>query len=142
MSGIKIKPADRWFSKCIRERSNWTCDVCHKQYEENSMGLHCSHYFSRRHRAVRYDPDNVTSMCYGCHNRLGGDPDDFRRWMVERVGEGLIDILREKRDDVMLAKTCKKNEPDIAKHYQEEFKRLKQLRADGHAGRLEVRSYC
>ena len=105
------------------------------------MGLHCSHFFSRRHRSVRWNPDNGTSMCFSCHNRLGGDPDDFVRWMRERVGEGMIDILREKRDDLMLAKSLKKNETDIARHYREEFKRLKGLRSEGHVGRLEIIGY-
>ncbi|MAA66780.1 MAG: hypothetical protein CL581_18655 [Alteromonadaceae bacterium] len=80
-------------------------------------------------------------MCFSCHNRLGGDPDDFVRWMRERVGEGMIDILREKRDDLMLAKSLKKNETDIARHYREEFKRLKGLRSEGHVGRLEIIGY-
>ncbi len=141
MRGLKITPADRWFSKCIREASDWTCVVCLKKYPENSQALHCSHYFSRRHNSIRHDPENAVSMCFGCHSRLGGDPDDFRSWMVFHSGEDLVTNLRAKRNDTALAKLVKKNQKLIATHFQAEYARLKDLRAAGAVGQLEIRGF-
>ena len=138
---VKINPADKWFSKCVREAAEWRCECCGKQYEEGTMGLHCSHYFGRRANSLRYCPDNAFAHCFGCHQRLGSNPDDFRGWMVSKVGEGMIDILREKREDIGLAKDIKKNIKDVAKHYKAEYERLKQERLNGATGPLEIISY-
>ena len=105
------------------------------------MGLHCSHYFGRRANSLRYCPDNAFAHCFGCHQRLGSNPDDFRGWMVSKVGEGMIDILREKREDIGLAKDIKKNIKDVAKHYKAEYERLRQERLNGVTGPLEIISY-
>jgi len=45
---MKITPADKYFSLCIRERSDWTCEYCGNGYRHKPQGLHCSHLFSRR----------------------------------------------------------------------------------------------
>ena len=138
---VKINPADKWFSKCIREAAEWKCECCGKQYEEGTSGLHCSHYFGRRANAVRYCPDNASSHCWGCHQRLGSNPDDHRQWMVNKVGEGMINILRDKREDIGLAKSIKKNLKDVAKHYKAEYERLKSLRMAGEKGPLDIIEY-
>ena len=52
--------------------------------------------------------------------KLGSNPDDHREWMVNKVGEGMIDILRQKREDIGLAKSIKKNLKDVAKHLIDE----------------------
>ena len=138
---VKINPADKWFSKCVREAAEWKCECCGTQYEEGTSGLHCSHYFGRRANGVRYCPDNALSHCWGCHMKLGSNPDDFREWMVNKVGEGMIDILRQKREDIGLAKSIKKNLKDVAKHYKAEYERLKSLRMAGEKGQLDIIEY-
>lgn len=138
---VKITPADLWFSKCIREAADWKCQCCGTQYQEGTMGLHCSHYFGRRANAVRYCPDNAFAHCFGCHMKLGSNPDDFRAWTVNRIGEGMIDILREKREDTSLAKSIKKNLKDVAKHYKAEHARLRSLRMEGKKGDLKIIEY-
>ena len=141
MANVKITPADTWFSKCIREAADWTCECCGNKYEEGSMGLHCSHYFGRRAKSLRFCPDNAFAHCFGCHQRLGSNPDDFHRWMVDKVGEGMMEILREKRNDIGLAKSINKDLKGVAKHYREEHKRLKTLREQGEVGILNIVEY-
>lgn len=138
---IKRTPADDWFSKCIRLAADYTCECCGRKYDESSMGLHCSHYFGRRAYGVRFDPSNAFAHCYGCHQRLGSNPDDFRQWVLGVIGEGRIQLLRERREDSNFAKSIKKNLKDVAKHYREEFKRLKELRDNGATGKLEIIGY-
>ncbi|PUB87053.1 MAG: hypothetical protein DBP02_02070 [gamma proteobacterium symbiont of Ctena orbiculata] len=139
MAGIKLKPADTWFSKCIRERAGWICEVCNKQYEENSQGLHCSHFWSRRHRATRWDADNAAAHCFGCHQRLGGNPIEFADWIEQHLGEARMEIVRGKA--MSIVKIPKSEEKDIAKYYREEYERMRKLRAEGVTGRIEFESY-
>jgi hypothetical protein len=61
--------------------------------------------------------------------------------MLDKVGEGVMDILREKRNDIGLAKSINKNLKGVAKHYKEELARLQQLRMDGEVGILDVIEY-
>lgn len=140
---IKIHPADKWFSKCIREAADWTCEKCGGVYERGSQGLHCSHLFSRRHYSVRFcaNPPNAFAHCFGCHSYLGGNPVIFRNWAINEIGEGAIELLTEKHNNINLAKDIKKNLKDVAAHYKKEHERLMQLRADGAVGKLEVIGY-
>ena len=119
---VKTKPADTWFSKCVRHASNWTCEKCQKRHEEGSIGLHTSHIFSRRHRTIRWAKDNVQSLCFFCHSWYGGNPADSGLWITNLKGEGFMDLLREKRDSRV--KVSKQEEKEIAKHYRNEYERM------------------
>ena len=136
---VKIKPADTAFSKCVRARNNWTCEKCGKQYEENSTGLHCSHVFSRRYRNIRWCGDNAQALCFSCHQWYGSNPADSGKWVEGILGQGVIDLLREKRN--LRIKVSKQDEKDIAKHYREELKKLKQRRNEGERGRIDFESW-
>ena len=136
---MKHKPADAAFSKCVRERADWTCEKCGTKYEKNSMGLHCSHIFSRRHRTIRWDGMNAQALCFGCHNWYGGSPADSGVWITDLLGEGHMAILREKRDSGV--KIPKTEEKSIAKHYRDELKKLERARMEGQTGRVEFQSY-
>lgn len=141
MAKIKTTTPDSHFSKCIREAAGWKCECCGTEYPENAQGLHCSHFFGRRAYGVRFDPDNAFAHCFGCHSKLGGNPYDFHKWAEKQIGAGLIQILREKREDTNLAKYIKKNLKSVSDHYREELKRLKQLRAEGAVGKLKVQGF-
>lgn len=143
MAAIKRTPADAAFSDCVRERANWHCEVCGTDYTNRPQGLHCSHYHGRGNWSVRLDPDNAEAACYGCHQKLEGSPHDFYlRWM-EKLGEGAYQILLEKKNDTNLGKEYRrtKGKGDVAKHYREELKRMRELKADGETGRIEFDSW-
>jgi hypothetical protein len=136
MAGIKRTPADDAFSKCIRERASWTCEKCNKYFPEgHRQGLDCSHHYGRRGWAIRFEPMNAEALCYGCHSHYGGTEDRRR----EVLSQGEIEMLAEKRNDVSLAKEARKTKGkgEIAKHYREELKRMKELRYKGKTGRIE-----
>lgn len=116
----KINPADQAFSKCVREAAKWTCERCGSVHEPGSMGLHCSHIFSRRHRTIRWCKDNVQALCFSCHQWFGGNPADSGVWVTELLGEGHIELLREKMNSKV--KVSKAEEKEIAKHYRAELK--------------------
>lgn len=125
---VKIKPADVWFSKCVRHAAKWTCERCLSVHQEGSQGLHNSHIFSRRHRTIRWCKDNAQALCFSCHQWLGGNPADSGEWLLSVLGDGLIQTLREKRDSMV--KVSKQEEKEIAKHYKSEYERM--LREGSH----------
>jgi hypothetical protein len=136
---MKVNPADSAFSKCVRERADWTCEKCGKKYEKNSAGLHCSHIFSRRHRTIRWCGDNAQALCFSCHSWFGGNPADSGVWVTDLLGEGHMALLREKKDCGL--KIPKNEEKSIAKHYREQLKLLESDRINGKVGRIEFESY-
>ena len=138
---LKRTAADHWFSRCVRLRSEFICQGCGIKYEENSKGLHCSHYFGRAKKGVRYDSDNAFSHCYGCHQKFGSNPDYFYRHYIDTYGEGPLDLLREKVEDIMRGKRMVKEEKEIAKHYKQEAARMENDRAAGVRGWLEFVNY-
>lgn len=136
MAAIKRDKRDEVFSMLVRERAGWTCEACGKYYPEGQrQGLHCSHIFSRRHRATRWSPDNAAAHCFSCHQRLGGDPVEFARWAETYLGEGRLRLLREKAHSI--CKLTKADLEDIYKHLKAEHKRISGLRSNGVAGRIE-----
>jgi uncharacterized CHY-type Zn-finger protein len=110
-------------------------------YPQNSQGLHCSHYFGRRNKSLRWDPDNAFAHCFGCHQKLGSNPHDFQRWAEDRLGSGTVEILNEKRNDLNLAKSLHKAEKEIAAHYKLEYETMLSRRAAGESGRLEFTGF-
>lgn len=136
---VKIKPADTWFSKCVREANDWTCERCGSKHEHGSMGLHNSHIFSRRYRTIRWCKDNAQALCFSCHQWFGGNPADSGLWITELLGDGHMDLLRERRDSRM--KVSKLDEKEIAGHYRAEHKKLLERRANGETGILNFESY-
>lgn len=139
MGAVKRSPADAAFSLCVRESQDWVCECCGKVLERGSMGLHCSHIFSRRHRTIRWCKENAQALCFSCHQWYGGNPADSGKWIEEVMGEGAIEILREKRDSKV--KVSKLEEKDIAKHYREQHKKLLERRANGETGPLSFESW-
>lgn len=134
MSGIKRSPADDWFSKCVREAHNHTCEMCGKVGR-----METSHVHSRRHRTIRWDVLNVNCLCNGCHRKWHESPLDSFRWFAEKFGEGRVDILLEKKRSKV--KISKQEEKGIAKHYKAEFDKLMERRDSGETGYLEFLSY-
>ena len=136
---VKIKPADTAFSRCVRESHDWTCEKCLSKHEKGSMGLHNSHIFSRRHRTIRWCKENTQCLCFACHSWFGGNPADSGLWILNLLGEGFLDRLREKRDIKM--KISKPEEKVIASHYREQLKIIEGKRNGGQTGFIDFESY-
>ena len=136
---VKIKPADKFFSLCVRSANDWTCEKCNTQYETGSQGLHNSHIFSRRHRTIRWAKENTQALCYSCHMWFGGNPADSGLWIADLLGEGLIQSLRERRDNKY--KISKIEEKEIAIHYKQQFKIIEEKRLNGQTGFIDFMSY-
>jgi len=142
---VKRTPADQWFSKCVRIRTNWTCEYCNINYEHDKGYLHCSHYISRAHHITRYNPINAMAHCQRCHEQLGGG-----RWGGGNIAEFAhhYDEIHGPKNREKIRKIShypfpkhKRHIKDISTHFRQEFARLEQLRLDGRIDRLEFEPY-
>jgi 5-methylcytosine-specific restriction endonuclease McrA len=94
---IKRDGADEVFSLYIRLRDK-RCLRCGKIGEEDKngnrvIGLDCSLYFGRWMEGGRFNPDNCVTLCRGCHQHWEKDRDDYRAFMIKRLGENEFKIL-------------------------------------------------
>ena len=135
MKKIKIQKVDSIFSKCTRERTNWCCEVCNTYYPESRrQGIHCSHFFSRRHYSVRWHPLNVAAHCYSCHTNLGGNPIEFTEWIRNHLGDRYDELLELKNSPVRFRDRDRK---EMYHHFKSELARMQDLRINGESGRIE-----
>lgn len=115
---MKIDPADRLFSLFIRYRAKWRCERCGAQYEIGSQGLHCSHFWGRARESTRFDEENASAHCHGCHSFLTANPELHRDWKLKQLGQEAYDRL------MLRADARQKKDRKMAKLYWRE--RLKQ----------------
>jgi hypothetical protein len=130
MAGIKRTTADKWFSNYIRARDNFTCQRCKRKfpkYEESGdntalMGLHNAHCFTRGHNMVRFEPNNVMALCYGCHSHLDANPDDKYKFFEDRIGSECFEEIRIKSK--MPYKGIKKDQKELSKRFRTLFREM------------------
>jgi len=101
MGKLKIFPSDSIWSKYIRTRDNWTCQRCDKKYAPPTSALHCSHFWSRGSWSVRFCQDNCQALCYGCHSYLGGNPQEHREFILNKLGQERFDALQKRRNTAL-----------------------------------------
>ena len=121
--GIKRDAADAAFSDALRYSRGYTCECCGIQGGKRNSGLvaiETAHIHSRRHKSIRWDTLNALALCGGCHRKMTENPLDWVAFLEGYVGEGYLDILREKRNTIF--KTNKTMRACIAKHYRQELK--------------------
>ena len=88
---IKIDQADKIFSQYIRLRDG-KCVRCYSLVQYNDKGMpvshHASHYFGRGKENTRFDPENVDTLCMGCHKMWGSDDrEEYRNFKIKQLGE-------------------------------------------------------
>ena len=88
--------SDIQFSHQVRKRAGWKCELCGESFGELPELLHCSHYFSRRHQSVRFDPDNAEALCFKCHDWMHAHPAWHREWKRARLGQERFEALAER----------------------------------------------
>jgi hypothetical protein len=112
---IKIYQADTWCSKAVRLRDG-ACVNC-----GTTETLQAMHIYGRRNRALRWSLDNLITGCAACHRKFTESPHAFIDFCNAYLGEGHMDILREKSRGRF--KTDEKIRSEITKHYRHEVQR-------------------
>lgn len=87
---IKIDKLDTLLSEFIRKRAKGVCERCGSY--KGWKGLQCSHFFGRVKKSVRWDEDNVSALCFGCHQYFTSHPLEHTEWFQKRLG-GKFDLL-------------------------------------------------
>jgi cytochrome c553 len=136
LSAIKVTSADKYFSLCVRERANWSCERCGLNLRHEPARLHCSHVYSRRWASVRHEPMNALALCVGCHRTMGENPIDHAELYREIWGNQAYELLRELKERIVRKKD--RPEKEIAKHYRKELARMQDARGRGFDGRIEL----
>ena len=122
MGGIKREACDAWFSDCIRHAAGYRCEHCGKPFPGLVQGFECAHIYGRRNKSTRWCVGNAVALCSHCHREFTEHPLDFQHWLQTHLGQGHMDILREKKNQTFKATASIKRE--ISKHYREEFRRM------------------
>jgi len=93
-----IKIADKWFSLFIRLKAATDtgyvqCITCGKiKHYKNHM--HCGHFIVRTWMKTRYHPLNAAVQCNYCNTWLGGCPENYYPYLLDKIGQEGIDHLK------------------------------------------------
>jgi predicted Fe-S protein YdhL (DUF1289 family) len=87
MTKPEVRKLDRIFSLKMREKHP-CCELCARG---GKMDPH--HIISRRYRLLRWCPDNIVVVCFGCHRRLHDNPFWSVAVLTELRGWEVLDAL-------------------------------------------------
>jgi hypothetical protein len=88
-----VAELDQLTSVIVRRRDR-RCVTC-----GTSRNLQCSHFYSRRYLATRFDLRNCNAMCAECNRRHNTEPGPYLRLMMERYGAEVVAELGRLRAD-------------------------------------------
>lgn len=87
---IKISALDRKFSQYIRQIRGNRCERCKRQ----GVTLQGHHFYGRRKKSVRFDPQNALCLCFmPCHRWFHENPFEAVAWMRNKLGAREFDLL-------------------------------------------------
>lgn len=90
----KIDKVDSLFSKMVRERDNYTCKFCGKNYGGPNPGCHNSHFWGRGMKGTRFDARNCDTLCFSCHMRHEGNKQGYyREYKLKTLESGVYELL-------------------------------------------------
>jgi hypothetical protein len=79
-----VAELDRLTSLIVRRRDG-RCVTC-----GSAQGLQCSHFYSRRYLAIRFNLVNCNAMCSACNRRHNRDRKPYERYMRKAYGSGVM----------------------------------------------------
>lgn len=111
---MKRDKADDFFSKWIRLR-DMQCKRCGSPVKLNDKGLpvshQASHFKGRRKENTRFMPENVDSLCGGCHMYFTSQPDEHVAWQIKTKGQKTVDRI------ILASSMYKKKDRELEKMY-------------------------
>lgn len=123
---LKITTADKYFSLCIREAQKFICERCGTfAPPELSKRLDCSHFHGRGKWSVRFDPDNGSALCLGCHLYLTAHPVEHVAFIQNKLGPYRFQALQERANDTTRGRQAKREVKEIAKHFKAQLERVR-----------------
>lgn len=126
------------WSKVIRERDDYTCQVCGLNLRHVG-GADASHHIAKgmgAKLAVAWDLDNGSTKCRECHRWMDTHPLDHAEWIRNWLGEERYQALKVRANEPPAMTPMLKNE--IHDYLKRTLKALEARRANGEIGRLEI----
>jgi hypothetical protein len=124
-----VKKAQTAFNAYIRARDvGKTCISCDKPLDGGANTFDAGHYRSVGSAPhMRFVEDNVHGQCKHCNNWLAGNHVEYRKRLVERIGEKQLDLLES---DSVLRKYTREGLIEIARQYNAMARQLTKDRLD------------
>jgi hypothetical protein len=78
-----------------REIGQCVCITCGKidQWDSGIKGMHTGHFLASRRNSILFDEMNVAPQCSSCNFYHSGNPQAFRKWMLEVRGLETVERL-------------------------------------------------
>ncbi len=86
-----IAQLDKYTSIIVRRRDR-RCVTC-----GGRRNLQCSHFYSRRYLAIRFDLVNCNAMCDFCNRRHNSSPFAYMNYMQAKYGPEAVEGLNASR---------------------------------------------
>ena len=93
------KKLREWFNLFIRLRDiDKGCISCGRRYSRICGAWQAGHFYNSAscHASFDFDESNVNGQCAGC-NLNEGNKQGYRKGLVKRFGEGILDLLEIKK---------------------------------------------
>lgn len=137
---VKRDATDKAFSDAVRESYDYTCCHCSCNYRHEPGYIHCAHVHTRKHRSTRWNSNyGAVALCAKCHRRFTDFPVEWSDFLRSEMGDE--NYQEAKRLAWESRKYTKAEQLEIRKHYQDELKRIRELRASGEMGYIQLVSY-
>ena len=124
-----LRKAQTAFNAYIRARDKGKpCISCDKPLDGGANTFDAGHYRSVGSAPhMRFVEDNCHGQCKHCNNWLAGNHVEYRKRLLERIGERQLELLEA---DSTTRKYTKEALEEISKHYRAEARRLAKERVD------------
>jgi hypothetical protein len=137
---MKRDALDAVFSDLIREAYDWTCAYTGLVFpDRKGRDVHCSHFYSRVYNSTRWYPDNAVCLSAAAHDYLGKHPDEHTDFFRKLLGPVRYEWLRDRKNKIVRYRDADKKA--MRKHYAQELERIREMRAEGATGPVEIYPY-
>ena len=118
-----VKKAQTAFNAYIRARDKGkACISCETHLGDKPNTFDAGHYRSVGSAPhMRFVEDNVHGQCKHCNNWLAGNHVEYRKRLIDRIGERQLELLEA---DSTIRKYTKEALIEIARHYNAEARLL------------------
>lgn len=109
-----------WFQRWIRMRDvGKSCISCNTFLNEITK-FDAGHYYNAKsYPTLVFDEYNCSGQCVFCNQHKSGNLIEYRKGIIKRYGQKVLDYLDEKSEDKSVRTLSKEHYIEIAKKYKE-----------------------
>ena len=88
------KDLDIAWARNVKERDNWTCQICKKNLKKEPRNCNAHHIIPRQFKKMRWDINNGITLCVNHHRRGVYSPHQNAIWFFGWMNENKSQQLR------------------------------------------------